>query len=206
MNANQQRTQRRLPPATRSVSTEHAPRSRREGHWLIGTGMATAVYPVLAFPGLQPQRALARPYADRSEVVQCGTKEFGTGMATAMSQVAADGLGIPLHRVRFELGDTELPNTSTAIGSAGAGMVSSAVHIAATALRHQLVARAIADARSPLHGAVPRFVLVGDGRMVLIDTPDRGETYMELLRRNFLEEVDALGSWTPPARTPGTRH
>ena len=123
------------------------PRSRRDGHWLIGSGMATAGYPVPAFPGLQPQRALARLYGDGSAVVQCGTQEFGTGVATAMSQVAADGLGIPPDRVRFELGDTDLPNTSSAVGSAGAGMVSAAVHVAATALRDQLVAQAIDDSK-----------------------------------------------------------
>jgi xanthine dehydrogenase YagR molybdenum-binding subunit len=180
-----------------------APRSQRDGHWLLGTGMATAAYPVPAFPGLQPQRALTRLYADGSAVVQCGTQEFGTGVATAMTQVAADGLGIPLDRVRFELGDTELPNTSSAVGSAGAGMVSAAVHAATTTLRDQLVARAVADERSPLHGADPRAVVVRDGRMTLLDKPDGGETYSELLRRNFLEEADALGSWNPTGAGTG---
>jgi xanthine dehydrogenase YagR molybdenum-binding subunit len=179
------------------------PRSQRDGDWLIGSGMATAAYPVPAFPGLQPQRALARLYADGSAVVQCGAQEFGGGVATAMSQVAADGLGIPLDRVRFELGDTELPNTSSAVGSAGAGMVSSAVHLAATGLRDQLVARAIADERSPLHGADPRAVVVRDGRMTLLDKPGSGESYGELMRRNFLEEVDALGTWNPTGADTG---
>jgi xanthine dehydrogenase YagR molybdenum-binding subunit len=180
-----------------------APGSRRDGNWLIGSGMATAAYPVPAFPGLQPQRALARLYADGSAVVQCGTQEFGTGVATAMTQVAADGLGLPLDHVSFELGDTELPNTSSAVGSAGAGLVSSAVHLAATALRDQLVARATADDRSPLHGADPRAVFVRDGRMMLLDKPDSGETYSELLRRNYQEEADALGTWNPTGADTG---
>jgi xanthine dehydrogenase YagR molybdenum-binding subunit len=180
-----------------------APRSQREGHWLLGSGMATAGYPVPAFPGLQPQRALARLYADGSVLVQCGTQEFGTGVATAMTQVAADGLGVPPDRVRFDLGDTELPNTSSAVGSAGAGMVSSAVHVAATALRDQLVGQAVADEKSPLHGADPATVVVRDGRMLLGDRPGTGETYGELLRRNYLEEADALGSWNPTGADTG---
>ena len=180
-----------------------APRSQREGHWLIGSGMATAGYPVPAFPGLQPQRALARLYADGSVLVQCGTQEFGTGVATAMTQVAADGLGVPLDRVRFDLGDTELPNTSSAVGSAGAGMVSSAVHAAATALRDQLIGQAVADEKSPLHGADPGAVVVRDGRMLLSDQPGTGETYGELLQRNYLEEADALGSWNPTGADTG---
>jgi xanthine dehydrogenase YagR molybdenum-binding subunit len=180
-----------------------APRSQREGHWLLGSGMATAGYPVPAFPGLQPQRALARLYADGSVLVQCGTQEFGTGVATAMTQVAADGLGVPLDRVRFELGDTELPNTSSAVGSAGAGMVSAAVHAAATALRDQLIGQAIADGKSPLHGADPGAVVVRDGRMLLAGQPETGETYGELLQRNYLEEADALGTWNPTGADTG---
>jgi xanthine dehydrogenase YagR molybdenum-binding subunit len=120
-----------------------------------------------------------------------------------MTQVAADGLGVPLDRVRFELGDTDLPNTSSAVGSAGAGMVSAAVHAAATELRDQLVAHAIADEKSPLHGADPSAVVVRDGRMLLGDQPEVGETYGELLRRNFLEEADALGTWNPTGADTG---
>jgi xanthine dehydrogenase YagR molybdenum-binding subunit len=174
-----------------------APRSQRDGHWLIGTGMATAGYPVPAFPGLQTQRARARLYADGSAVVECSTEEFGTGVATAMTQVAADGLGVALDRVRFEYGDTDLPNISAAVGSAGAGMISAAVHNAATALRDQLVAQGVADAKSPLHGADPSAVDVRDGRMTLRDKRDVGETYSEMLERNMQEDADAMGSWKP---------
>jgi xanthine dehydrogenase YagR molybdenum-binding subunit len=179
------------------------PRSQREGNWLIGHGMATAGYPVPAFPGLQPQRARARLYSDGSVEILCGTQEFGTGASTAMTQVAADVLGVPTGSIRFEYGDTELPNTSSAVGSAGAGLLSSAVHAAATALREELIARAIVDEKSPLHGADARSVVVSEGRMSLRDQPDRGETYGELLKRNFLEEVDASGSWTPVGMDSG---
>ncbi len=118
------------------------PRVRRDGDWLIGTGMASAGYPVPLF--MPVQRARARLYADGGAVVEAGTQEFGTGVTTAMAQVAADGLGVPLSDVRFAAGDTDLPNVSSAVGSAGAGMVSAAVHAAATALRRQLVALAVA--------------------------------------------------------------
>ncbi len=179
------------------------PRSQREGNWLIGYGMATAGYPVPAFPGLQPQRARARLYADGSVEIQCGTQEFGTGATTAMTQVAADALGVSVESIRFEYGDTDLPNTSSTVGSAGAGLLSSAVHIAATTLRDQLIERAIADAKSALHGVDGASVVVSDGRMSLRDQPDTGETYAELLRRNFLEELDASGSWTPVGMDSG---
>ena len=165
--------------------------------------MATAGYPVPAFPGLQPQRALARLYSDGSVEIQCGTQEFGTGVATAGTLDALAALDGPFASIRFEYGDTELPNTSSAVGSAGAGMISAAVHAAATALREQLVARAVADAKSPLHGADASSVVVSDGRMTLRDQPATDETYGELLKRNFLEEIDASGSWNPVGMDSG---
>jgi len=45
-----------------------------------------------------------------------------------MTQVGADALGLPLEAVTAGLGDTDLPNTSSAVGSAGATMVSASVH------------------------------------------------------------------------------
>jgi xanthine dehydrogenase YagR molybdenum-binding subunit len=82
-------------------------------------------------------------------------------------------------------------------------MVSAAVHAATTALRDQLVAQAVADDKSPLHGADLSAVVVRDGRMVLRDQSEIGETYGELLQRNFLEDVDALGSWNPTGADTG---
>ncbi|HEY9429319.1 MAG TPA: molybdopterin cofactor-binding domain-containing protein, partial [Gemmatimonadaceae bacterium] len=81
--------------------------------------------------------------------------------------------------------------------------ISAAVHAAATALREQLVARAVADAKSPLHGADASSVVVSDGRMTLRDQPATDETYGELLKRNFLEEIDASGSWNPVGMDSG---
>jgi xanthine dehydrogenase YagR molybdenum-binding subunit len=179
------------------------PRSRRDGHWLIGSGMATATYPVPAFPGLQPQRARARIYADGSAVVECATQEFGTGAATAMTQVAADFLGVALERVRFVYGDTDLPNSSAAVGSAGSAMQANSIRAAASALRDQLVALATGDAESPLHGAEPGAVIVQGGRMMRRGQPDSGETYAGLLQRHAMGDAEAVGSWNPTSWDTG---
>ncbi|MFF7609231.1 molybdopterin cofactor-binding domain-containing protein [Streptomyces parvulus] len=170
------------------------PGTRREGDWLIGTGMATASYPVA--PLANPQRARARLYADGTAIVQAATPEFGTGVATAMTQVAADGLGIGVDRCRFENGDTDLPNIAAAVGSAGAGMISAAVHSAATALRRQLVDSAVADPGSPLYGADPVRVVVRDSVM---SSENASESYADLLRRTMRPDAEAVGQWNPPA-------
>jgi xanthine dehydrogenase YagR molybdenum-binding subunit len=131
-------------------------------------------------------------------VVEAGTQEFGTGVTTAMAQVGADALGVPLSATRFESGDTELPNVSSAVGSAGAGMISAAVHAAGTNLRRQLVELAVGDTGSPLHGCPPDEVDVVDGRLCAGGRPEMAETYGELMQRNRLADAEAIGSWTPP--------
>ncbi|MGW1543466.1 xanthine dehydrogenase family protein molybdopterin-binding subunit [Streptomyces sp. NPDC002309] len=173
------------------------PRVRREGNWLLGTGMATAVYPV-ATPA-NPQRARARVYADGTAVVQAATPEFGTGVATAMTQVAAVGLGMRTDRCRFEFGDTDLPGIAAAVGSSGAGMISAAVHSAATALRGQLIMSAVGDPGSPLHGADLVDVVVQDGIMT---AGTAFESYGDLLRRNLRPDAEAVGQWNPPHDIP----
>jgi xanthine dehydrogenase YagR molybdenum-binding subunit len=182
------------------------PGVRRDGQWLVGTGMATAAYPVAA--PISPQRARARMYGDGSAVVEAGISEFGTGALTAMTQVAADALGLPVARVRFVGGSTDLPNVAAAVGSAGAGATSAAVHLAGTRLRDQLVRHAVADPGSPLHGADPEEIVVRDGRMCRRDAPEVGETYAELMTRNHLPDVEALGTWTPvpPAASDHAMH
>jgi xanthine dehydrogenase YagR molybdenum-binding subunit len=172
------------------------PRSRREGNWLIGTGMASAAYPVAFF--MHTQRARAHMYADGTAIMQTATQEFGTGMATVMTQVAADGLGLDLDNVRFEFGDTDLPTAGSPVGSNGAMMASAAVYNAATGLRDQLIALAVGDADSPLHGADPSRVVVSGGLMTLAGDGGTGETYGRLMQRHFMNDAEAIGSWDPP--------
>jgi xanthine dehydrogenase YagR molybdenum-binding subunit len=115
-----------------------------------------------------------------------------------MTQVAADGLGIGVANVRFEYGHTDLPTAGSPVGSNGAGMISAAVHNAATALRDQLIARAAGDSQSPLHGADPGAVVVREGRMMLAGDSSTGETYGSLMQRNFMNDAEAIGTWDPP--------
>lgn len=175
---------------------DSAPRTTREGDWLLGSGMATAAYPVAFF--MPPQRARARIVVDGSAMVQTSTQEFGTGVLTMATQVGADALGVSLRDMTFQAGDTDLPNSTAAVGSAGAGMVSSAIHAAASALRDQLVALAVSDKQSPLHGTRPGAVTVANGRLEAADHPGAVDTYRALLARNHLADAEALGEWRPP--------
>ena len=108
------------------------PRSTRDGDRLIGIGMAAARVPHLA---QRMRGARARINADGTADVQCGTSDMGPGTYTSMTQVAADALGLPLHRVRFALGDSRFPNAPSHSGSRTMASVGSAVFTTANMLR-----------------------------------------------------------------------
>lgn len=114
------------------------PRSMRAGRMLRGLGMATASRG--AHRSEASVRACALP--DGTVVVQCGTIEQGTGSPTVFTQLAAQILGIPFERVRFEFGDTNLPQAPLAAGSQTAASVGSAVAVAAARLREAVEAHA----------------------------------------------------------------
>ncbi|MEG8178894.1 xanthine dehydrogenase family protein molybdopterin-binding subunit [Nocardia terpenica] len=171
---------------------------RRDGNWLLGWGMGSAGYPVY-LPG-QPQRAHARLLADGMLVVRAATQDFGTGVATAMAQVAGDAMGLPFHRVRVEIGDTRYPNIVAAVGSMGAGMISAAVHTACSDLRAQLISVAVGDPGSPLHGRAPAEIEGIEGVLRIRSDPAIADDYAAVLTRNHLTDLETIGTWQPPAQ------
>src|SRR5205085_2275534 len=76
------------------------PRSTRDGDWLIGLGMAAAVYD----PDGQAAEARARLNADGTAVVEAAASDMGPGTYTSQTQVAADALGLAVRAVDFRLG------------------------------------------------------------------------------------------------------
>lgn len=173
------------------------PRSTTDGDWLIGTGMAAAIYG----PGRVTAQAHARINADGSALVQSATSDMGPGTYTSMSQVAADALGLPMGSVVFELGDSNMPPTPPHGGSMTMGCVGSAVQAACSMVRQQAITMAVNDSRSPLYGTRPADVLVRDGRLQLRNDFLRGETYQQLLARNNRSHLEMIGSFTPAEET-----
>jgi xanthine dehydrogenase YagR molybdenum-binding subunit len=155
------------------------PRTMRDGRWLVGWGMATATYPAHRMPA----SALARLLPDGSVLVQSGSQDLGTGTYTIMTQVAAETLRVPAARVRFELGDTAMPHAPVSGGSMTAASVGPAVQNACRALRTRMIAEAVADARSPLHGAAADTVQIVDGVFTVTGEPPRREPVADFAAR-----------------------
>ncbi|CAJ0744301.1 Aldehyde oxidoreductase molybdenum-binding subunit PaoC [Ralstonia edaphis] len=135
------------------------PGSMRDGNTRIGWGMATATYPA----NRSAAGATARYLPDGTAQVESGSQDLGTGTYTVMTQVAADAMGMPVDRVHFSLGDTRMPEAPVSGGSQSVASVSPAVQAAGQQARDALIAAAIADASSPLHGLAAEDITVADG-------------------------------------------
>jgi len=127
------------------------PRTRRAGRWLVGTGVAASTYPAVQLP------ATARVAIDQAGRyrVRIAAVDIGTGAWTALAQIAADALEVPVERVQLEIGDSALPQAFPAWGSTGTASWGWAIVDAAQKLRTRL--------RDEHGGGVPAEGLEADG-------------------------------------------
>lgn len=170
------------------------PGSMQAGDWLIGWGCASALYPTYVGPASVRMKLFLRDGAFRVEVRLAG-QDLGTGLATIVSQVAAERLGLPIDSVKVIIGDSSLPFGSMAAGSRGTASVSPATVMAADKLRRRLVD--IAASRGTMYPA---------SRLALDEAKfDRNQGGNETMRKaiaDILAGIDGQSieeeiDWTP---------
>ncbi|WP_405783184.1 xanthine dehydrogenase family protein molybdopterin-binding subunit [Streptomyces sp. NBC_00859] len=125
------------------------PAVRRDGSLLIGTGVASATYPVL----VSPSEATAHASPDGTFRVRINATDIGTGARTVLAQVAAGAMDVPVESVTVDIGNSDLPSAPLAGGSSGTASWGWAVHQACTSLRGLLDERAGAVPPDGLHAA-----------------------------------------------------
>jgi xanthine dehydrogenase YagR molybdenum-binding subunit len=171
----------------------------RDGRYLVGQGMAAAIFTHWRWPG----KARITLKGDGSALVEAAAHDIGTGTYTVMAQVAADALGLTPDRVTVRLGDTRLPESHPAIGSATMANAGASVLLAARAARDKAVALALTGRDAPFAGADAKDVMA-DGGVVL-----RGKnvniSYAELLARNGLSSLVADANYDPVEEANGPR-
>ncbi len=107
------------------------PGTRRDGRWLVGTGVAASSHPA----NRRPSRALASGEPDGTYLVRLAASDIGTGARTALTQIAADALEVAPESVHVEIGDTAFPAAPGAGGSLGTSSWGPAVAKACRELR-----------------------------------------------------------------------
>lgn len=116
---------------------DHRPRRRREGHLLIGTGMAGTSFFTTAFPS----SATITAEQDGTFTVAIAAIDIGTGARTALHAIAADALRVGWDRIRLRIGDSAIGPAWQAGGSLGTTSWGWAIVAAARDLLEQLESR-----------------------------------------------------------------
>ncbi len=167
-----------------------APRQMRdEAGRLLGWGVGTATFPALTFQAA----ARAELRADGRATVETGAHDMGQGAWTALAQIAADGLGLDIAQLEFNIGTSDLPVAFIAGGSSQTATAGAAIHNAGADVIAQLADIATNDQRSPLFGAGNAGVIAREGRLLRRDDESRGESYADILARAGRPSIEGKG-------------
>lgn len=169
------------------------PRSQREGHELIGWGMATGMWDAF----LQKAEASARLTADNRLEIATAASDIGTGTWTILTQIAADALGLPLDAVTARIGDSSLPTSPVEGGSWTAASNGSAVQAACDAVKATLFRYARKMANSPLADVEIADIDMSAGRVFWKSDPGRGLSVEEIMHAADLSEIEETGKVSP---------
>lgn len=111
------------------------PGSRREGNWLIGTGVAAALRNNL----LVRSGARVRLSPEGRVTVETDMTDIGTGSYTIIAQTAAEMMGVAVEEVDVRLGDSRFPVSAGSGGQFGANCSTAGVYAACVKLREAVV-------------------------------------------------------------------
>jgi xanthine dehydrogenase YagR molybdenum-binding subunit len=171
-----------------------AVRASSEGPIRRGTGLASQIW---YGGGGPPSYAWVRVGSDGRAVVITAMQDIGTGSRTAMAQIAAEELGLPLERVRCELGDSARgPYASISAGSSTTPSMGPAVRAAAADAARQII-----EIAAQRHNVEERVLSLKDGQIV---SADGGSWPLEEVT-GLLEDAQILGKGSRGPNPAGMR-
>lgn len=161
------------------------PRSMRDGKWLVGWGVATGIWGAFQIPAT----VRIKLSANGSAHVTSAAADIGPGTYTVITMIAAEYLGIAADKVKFDLGDSDLPPAPVQGGSFTTASIGTAAHGAAMAIKQKLVEAAQKEAGSPVAGAKIDDVVMTDGFLSLKSDPTKRVSIGDLMKRNSMTEI-----------------
>jgi CO/xanthine dehydrogenase Mo-binding subunit len=143
--------------------------------------------------GHPPGYAWIELNADGTADIVTGTQDIGTGTRTGLAQVAAEELGLPLHKIAFHLGDTGVgPYSPTSAGSATQATLGPALRAAAAEVKAQLL-----DVASVALEIGAERLSVRDGRIIVDGDAERSMAVAEVTQKIAPHTLQGRGARGP---------
>ena len=169
--------------------------SMTKGNEILGWGMATCTWPA----GRHGADVRVSLLADGTARAVCATQDIGTGTYTVFAEVVSDRTGIPLDRIRVQLGDTALPPGPTSGGSAVTATVLPAIAEATDQAVAELLKVAALTAGSPFEKADPKTLKMTGGRVHREgQSPESGVSFPDVLKLRKFSGLDGQARTEAP--------
>lgn len=141
-----------------------------------GTGIAAVNYPTGMNLGGDPSQAYIYCQPGGSFRVRLGSIDLGQGLKTAMTQIAAETLGVTMEDVHLETGDTDGgPHCMGTFASRATHRVGNAVIMAANEVKKNLLEVAADELE-----AAPEDIVIRDGVISVAGSPGRALSLLDV--------------------------
>lgn len=155
--------------------------SMKENGMLVGYGMSTGTF------NASRGRASVRATLDNNGnlLLESAVSDSGPGTATAMVKVANKSLGIPLNKIKFDLGESDLPPGPTQGGSTTTSTLGSAVYDACEAIKDELLKLQ----SNPFGTSTKDDLVFENGNITLKSDPSKTTTITDLIQKANRAEI-----------------
>ncbi|MEO6290130.1 MAG: xanthine dehydrogenase family protein molybdopterin-binding subunit [Ginsengibacter sp.] len=167
------------------------PRSIKEGDLLVGYGMGTGVF--IAWRG--GSSVGVKFTSDGMLILSSAVTDMGPGTATAMTNLASQKFGISPEKIKFEMGDSNLPPGIFQGGSGTTSSLGTTVNNAAVTLKQKLVdiiKQTSVFHTEKIHEVDLKDLIFENGYMMLASEPERKISYTEVLKYGNLPQLEIL--------------
>lgn len=166
-------------------------RSMKDGEWLVGYGMGSGVFG----SGRGAAKLGIKFMADGTLIMQTGVTDMGPGTSTAMTKLASERFGIPANKIKFEMGDSDLPPGPGQYGSQTTSALGTAVSNASDSLKKKLVGVAKQSSyfhTEKIHEADLKDFNFENGYMTLVEEPSKKLSYGDVLSYAQIPQIELL--------------
>ncbi len=125
---------------------------------------------------------------DGSVGMKMGTQDLGVGTRTAILIVAGETLGLPIERIKLDIGDNQYPASGGSGGSTTIGGVSAATLRAATDARDLLFAKV-----APALGVQPNELEATAGTIRVAANPSKSVSWKEACSKLGTQPIEVVG-------------
>jgi len=131
-------------------------------------------------------------HPDGSVEVELGSQDLGTGTRTAILQVAAETLGIPMNAIKLNIGDNGLPRSGASGGSTTIGGVSASTRISTSTALEKLL-----EAVAPSLNVKPEELEAVDGKIQVKGNAAKSLTWKAACGKLGVRTISETGSHDP---------